>query len=64
MMETKTKNLEEYLSIERVSQLLEVSKGTIYNLIRKGQLKKTKITSDITRLKASDVQAFLDAQTV
>ncbi len=62
-METKTENLEQYLSIERVSAKLEVSKGTVYNLIKKGKFRKCKITPDITRIRASEVQAYMDSQT-
>lgn len=53
----------EYLTVEAVCEKLSISKGTVYNLFKRGLLKKTKITSDITRIKASELDKYLESKT-
>ncbi len=62
-MELKKSNLDEYLTVNIVAEKLHISRGTVYNLMKKGKLKKTDITDDVTRLKASQVQEYMDSRT-
>lgn len=63
-MEAKTQNqLDDYFSVKKVSEKLEVSEGTVYNLIKRGVFRKVKLTDDITRLRGSEVQAYCDNRT-
>ncbi len=62
-MKAKIENLDQYISIEKVCEKLEISKGTVYNLFKRKALLKTKVTSKTTRVKASDVQKYLDSRT-
>ncbi|MGE4288583.1 MAG: helix-turn-helix transcriptional regulator [Salinivirgaceae bacterium] len=51
-----------FLTIEEVTQILNVSKGTIYNLINTGKIKKYKLTAKSTRLKASEIIDYIDSR--
>jgi excisionase family DNA binding protein len=54
--------LGDFLTIEEVTQILNVSKGTIYNLINAGKIKKYKLTTKSTRLKASEIRDYLESK--
>ena len=63
-METQNQiTLDQYLSVNTVAVQLEVSRGTVYNLINRGLFEVTEITPDIKRLKASQIKAYLDSRT-
>ena len=53
--------IDQYVSISKASTLLSVSRGTIYNLLKKGAFRKYKVNY-ATRLKASEIKNFMDNQ--
>ena len=59
------KQLEEQLSPEQVAERLGVDRSTVHRWIAQGKIKPVrKLGHRITRIPASAVVAFLDAQTV
>jgi excisionase family DNA binding protein len=54
--------LDDFLTIEEVTKILNVSKGTIYNLINAGKIKKYKLTEKSTRLKGSEIRDYIESK--
>ena len=49
----------EYLSVEQCAILLGLTRMSVYNLIYRGQLKATRLSSRLTRIRKADVEGML-----
>ncbi len=58
----KKETLCQFITIGEATQLLNASRGTVYNLIKAGKLKKYKLTDKSTRLKASDIAIYIESK--
>ena len=52
---------EKILMINDVAEYLKISRGTVYNLMEKGELKYFKV-GNLTRFKMSDVIEYVEKQ--
>lgn len=60
----RSKDIEnELLTIEDVAKSLKVSEGHVYRLMRQGELPAIKRGRRFTRIRRSDLMAFLDRYT-
>lgn len=48
----------ELLTVGQVAAQLQVSRGTVYNLVRRGELIAVKVTPRKTRFRVEDLEAF------
>ncbi len=62
MITMEKKDLEELLTIEELAAKLKISEGYIYKLMKKGELKATKI-GKATRFTQKEVQSFIERHT-
>ena len=49
-----------YYTPEEVADILKVRKHTVWNLLREGKLKETKINGKIWRITDKDLEAFIN----
>ena len=60
-MQSQSINLEQYLSVKNVAQMLDVSRATIWRLTASGQFPAPiKLSPGCTRWKLSDVENFCE----
>ncbi len=52
------RSLQELVTVKQVADCLQVSKGTIYNLIKDGQLTAVKVRGNMIRLNRDQVCAY------
>lgn len=52
------RNMQELLTVKQVAECLQVSKGTIYNLVKDGQLKPVRVRGNMIRLNRDQVCAY------
>ena len=55
----KEKNLPNLLTIEKAAEYLNVSQGTIRNLIERGNLVSVRMCDRIVRISQSDIDDFI-----
>lgn len=49
----------DYLTVKEVSKLLSISKGSVYRLIKIGELKASNLSQRLTRIKKSEIEKLL-----
>jgi len=54
-------NLEEYVTFQQAQSKLNCSRGTLYNLIKSGEISKYKIQAG-SRLKVKEIQEYMERQ--
>lgn len=52
------RDMQELVTVKQVADCLQVSKGTIYNLIKDGQLTAVKVRGNMIRLNRDQVCAY------
>ena len=52
------RDLQELVTVKQVAECLQISKGTVYNLIKDGSLRAVKIRGNIIRLNREEVCSY------
>jgi excisionase family DNA binding protein len=60
-MNTESNNHNDILSLDEAATLLKVSRRTVQSLIKKGQLRASKVSTRFVRLFRRDIDAFLES---
>lgn len=52
--------MNELVTVKQVANCLQVSRGTVYNLVKDGKLKAVKVRGNMIRLNRDEVCAYFD----
>lgn len=54
------RDMRELVTVKQVADCLQVSRGTVYNLVKDGKLKAVKVRGNMIRLNRDEVCAYFD----
>lgn len=54
------RDMSELVTVKQVAKCLQVSRGTVYNLVKDGKLKAVKVRGNMIRLNRDEVCAYFD----
>ncbi len=54
------RDMNELVTVKQVANCLQVSRGTVYNLVKDGKLKAVKVRGNMIRLNRDEVCAYFD----
>ena len=52
------RDMQELVTVKQVAERLQVSRGTVYNLVKDGKLKAVKVRGNMIRLNRDEVCAY------